>query len=360
MTKKATVSVVCITFNQEKFIAQALESFVAQQATFPFEVIIADDCSTDSTQKIIREFSDKYPGVIKTIFQTKNVGVQRNLKSALLAATGDYIALCEGDDYWTDKEKIQRQADFLDTHGSYSLCFHPVTVHFEGGGEPDSTYPNRTRDFTLARLLEDNFIQTNSVMYRRQSYEGLPIDLLPLDWYLHLYHAQFGRIGFIDQNMAVYRRHPGGIWWDSFKNPSLIWKNYGDKYLMFLHHVMNIYGSNTAYRKIIVNRSIADVYESMAQLPPQFIDDVAIRSIKITPRESWYYMKSLIGQVRYHAGQSDELKFKLNQESTLLRVKQKEVKDLSEELEEITSSNAWKTVSTYRRLKSFIRKTTRH
>lgn len=253
--KTPKVSIVCITYNQEKYIGETLESFVTQKTDFEFEAIIADDCSTDGTAKIIRQYAKKYPGIIKPTLRSKNVGVGNNLLGALTAAKGKYIALCEGDDFWTDPNKLQLQADFLDKNPSCAMVFHPVRVFFENNEEEESIYP-QTKDtavFTTEELLKTNFIQTNSVMYRGQNYKNLPTNILPLDWYLHLYHAQFGKIGFIDRVMSAYRRHPGGLWWDSYKDLDEIWKKYGINHVRLYAELLKIYGGNLGYKDIIDN-----------------------------------------------------------------------------------------------------------
>jgi hypothetical protein len=110
--------------------------------------------------------------------------------------------------------KLQMQVDFLDAHKDYTVCFHPVRIVYENGTHKDEVYPAQKEGFTLERLVEYNFIQTNSVLYRAATnYDDIPDDIQPLDWYLHLFHANSGGIGFIDKTMSVYRRHEGGIWW---------------------------------------------------------------------------------------------------------------------------------------------------
>ena len=131
MSKRPLVSVVSITYNQEKFIREALEGMVLQKTNFDFEIIVADDASTDATAAIIQEYADAYPGLIKPVLRKKNLGAIANSLSSLRLARGKYLALCEGDDYWTDENKLQKQVDFLEAHQDYALCFHPVRVFFD-------------------------------------------------------------------------------------------------------------------------------------------------------------------------------------------------------------------------------------
>ncbi len=224
---KPRVSILCITYNHARFIRDALDGFVMQKTNFPFEVLIHDDASTDGTADIIREYATKYPDIIKPILQTENQwsrGVSISKVYQWPRIRGEYVAMNEGDDYWTDPYKLQRQVDFMDAHPDYSICFHPVRVVWDNGAHPDSIFPSPKHRFNkttleLSDLLKHNFIQTNSVMYRwrRDCINIYPDNILPGDWYWHLLHAQVGKIGFIPDVMSVYRRNDGGIWTGAFE-----------------------------------------------------------------------------------------------------------------------------------------------
>jgi len=257
--KAPKVSVLCLAFNQIKFIRQALDGFVSQKTNFDFEVIINDDASTDGTADVIRAYRDRYPEIIKPIFQPENQyskGVRGlTVRFLLPAAAGDYISLCEGDDYFTDQNKLQAQADFLDQNPGHALCFHPVRVVYENNESPGFVFPPACdpKDFTLRRLMQANFIQTNSVMYRRREYKNLPVDILPSDWYLHLYHARYGKIGFLDRVMSVYRRHPGGIWWSAGNDRNAFFRKHGPMHLSMYLELLKLFGHDDIYRKTILN-----------------------------------------------------------------------------------------------------------
>ncbi len=171
---KPKVTIVCTAFNQKDFIAQALDGFVMQKTNFPFEVIVHDDASTDGTTDIIREYEKKYPDIIKPIYQKENQFSQGKdilIDCILDYIRGEYVAMNEGDDYWIDENKLQRQVDFLDANPDFTVCFHPVKVIWEDNSQPDSIFPTPAYRFhkqalTLEDLLKHNFIQTNSVMYR--------------------------------------------------------------------------------------------------------------------------------------------------------------------------------------------------
>ncbi|CAN5797917.1 hypothetical protein BH23THE1_BH23THE1_31010 [soil metagenome] len=272
------VSILCLTYNHVKFIRQALDSFLMQKTDFDFEVLINDDCSTDGTVEIIKEYQKKYPQIIKPVFQKENLyskGIRNMMTRFLLPkAQGKHIALCEGDDYWTDPNKLQLQVDFLEKNTDYALCFHPVRLVYEDKEEIESVFPDRKSGFTLIRLIERNFIQTNSVMYRKQTYKNMRTDVMPGDWYLHLYHAQFGTIGFIDEVMSVYRRHEGGIWW----NKKEVWNNDGDKHMNLYTELLKMFGEDKELRKAIVQNIVLAVehmsnYSDEHLLPPRITQD---------------------------------------------------------------------------------------
>lgn len=218
------LSIHCLTYNHAKFIRKCLDSILMQKTNFPFEVLIHDDASTDGTAEIIKEYAKKYPDIINPVLQTENQwqkGVDINKKFIFPKIKGKYVALCEGDDYWTDENKLQKQVDFLESNHDFAVCFHPVKVVWEDKSADDSIFPTPKMRFnktvlTLDDLLKANFIQTNSVMYRWALADGkycdVPDGILPGDWFLHLLHAKHGKIGFLPDVMSVYRKHSGGVW----------------------------------------------------------------------------------------------------------------------------------------------------
>lgn len=124
------LSIITVTYNHEQFIARTIESVLMQKVDFPIEYIIAEDCSTDNTLAICKDYAGKYPEVIRIITSEHNVGGIENERRAMLAARGKYVALCEGDDYWTDPLKLQKQVDFLESHPDYSVTFHRYKIHY--------------------------------------------------------------------------------------------------------------------------------------------------------------------------------------------------------------------------------------
>ncbi len=267
MKKKPLVSVVTITYNHEKYIREALESFVNQDVNFAFEVLIADDCSTDSTADIIKEFATKYPNVVMPILRKKNIGAVANFLDTLKRATGKYVALCDGDDFWTDSTKLQQQVDFLEKNPDYAISFHPTKVFFENREKNEAIWPsiNERTKITVKELLEENFIPTNAVMYRRQNYDDLADDVMPLDWYLHSYHAKFGKIGFINKVMSSYRRHSTGLWWDSFGSNDKLMMKYGVSNTAMYVELLKLYNDTPELRDVIY-RGIARLLNNITDV----------------------------------------------------------------------------------------------
>jgi glycosyltransferase involved in cell wall biosynthesis len=199
-----------------------------QKTNFPFQAYVSDDCSTDGTDKIIGEYAEKYPEIIVPIKRDKNLGVMENFIDTADRIKSEYVALCEGDDYWTDENKLQKQVDYLDAHRECAICFHQTQNFFDDGSAKSRKFPSPDRRFNreitdLQDLLKHNYIQTNSVVYRwRFAKENIrdvfPANIIPGDYFMHLLHAQKGAIGFMEGTMAAYRRHAGGIWYDAHHN----------------------------------------------------------------------------------------------------------------------------------------------
>ena len=216
------VSICTITYNHGNYIRQTLEGVVSQKTNFNLELLIHDDASTDNTAKIILEYQKKYPHIIKPILQPKNLmskGVYVDQTFNWPRIKGKYVAYLDGDDYWTDPYKLQKQVDFLDAHPYYSIVFHPVKMIWEKAEHREGDWgPTEKELANLDKAIwHNNFIATLSVMYRwRLGGENIslwPFGVAPGDWYVHLLHAQTGKIGYIAQVMGVYRKHSSGVWY---------------------------------------------------------------------------------------------------------------------------------------------------
>jgi glycosyltransferase involved in cell wall biosynthesis len=213
-----TVSVAMTTYNQEKFIEQAIDSALGQETTFPVELVIGEDCSVDRTRAIVLDYGRRFPNKVRLLLHERNVGPQHNLAQTLQACRGRYIALLEGDDYWTSRHKLQKQVDFLERHPECSQCFHAAAAFCgDGSSAPYVKEPpeGMRRTSTLEDLLHGNYMTFCSVMFRRGLVARLPecyYRLLLVDWLLFVLQAEHGRIGYLDEVMAVYRVHSGGVW----------------------------------------------------------------------------------------------------------------------------------------------------
>lgn len=213
------VSVIVTAYNHERYISQCLESVLNQKGDFLLEVIVGDDASSDSTREIIEKYQKSYSKVINVLPAEKNLGITKNLKRCLEACSGDYIAICEGDDYWTDEEKLQKQMDILEFHKDFSMCFSAILLYYE---EQKLTTPHHaqsllTKDaITIEDLIGNNCIGNFSCcMYRSDIVRKLPQSIYDLnvdDWIFNMACSQFGDIGFLQEKMSVYRIHSRGAW----------------------------------------------------------------------------------------------------------------------------------------------------
>ena len=214
------VTIRCLTYNHEPYIRQCLEGFVIQKTSFRFEAIVHDDASTDGTATIIREYAERYPDIIKPIYETENQYSKHDgsIRRIMDAHThGKYVAICEGDDYWTDPYKLQKQVDFLESHPDYVMCSHRFDQYYEEEcrfeKEQDESFQGA--DYDLKNLIGGKWLtQTLTVLYRRsaldlQHYEsyGMSMDII-------LFYALLkeGKGYCFPDVMGVYRYHKGGVW----------------------------------------------------------------------------------------------------------------------------------------------------
>ena len=208
------VSICCLTYNHEAYVRDCLEGFMMQQTNFPFEVLIHDDASTDRTADIIREYEKKYPDIIKPIYQTENQhskGVRISMTFNFPRVRGKYIAMCEGDDYWTDPLKLQKQFDYMESHPECSLCFHNVIVCNE---KTKQKYPNPVLDradrhYTRAEIIERGcFFQTLSMFFRAEGKNELSVfnRMCPVgDYPLAISILAYGDAYYMSEIMGCYR-----------------------------------------------------------------------------------------------------------------------------------------------------------
>ena len=211
------VSILCLTFNHGRYIRQALDGFLMQETTFPVEVIVYDDASTDGGQDIVRDYASRHPGLFRLLLQTENQFSRGIPLGAILheSARGEYCACCEGDDYWTDATKLQKQVELLDSRKEAPICFHRILVAHEDCPEKDYiSNPEEASVTGVPDIVSRWYTHTNSVVFRRAFLPHLPPWASQVMWtdvsaWLCLAHR--GPIHFIPEVLGVYRKHRGGI-----------------------------------------------------------------------------------------------------------------------------------------------------
>lgn len=295
------VSVVMITYNHEKFIAQAIDSVLMQEIKFDYEIVIGEDCSTDNTRHIVIDFQKRYPDKIRLLLPEQNLGMLKNFITTIQACRGEYTAILEGDDYWTSPHKLQRQIDFLDNHPECTICFHDVTEIYEDNSKQPwrSICGYQKEILELEDLLKHNIAYTCTAMFRKSVVKEFP------DWYsmglvkagdypLWIFCAEKGKIGYLHEVMAVYRIHSGGVWSSQKKNKQLqdeiIVNEYINQYLNFK------YQNTIKKKKYAFYYEIAEEYEKQGNYYQsiQYFKKLLIESIFIPVFSRKKILKRLI------------------------------------------------------------------
>ncbi len=252
------LSVCIITYNHEQYIHEAIDSVLKQEINFDLEIIIADDCSTDTTRSILQSYQSKYPKIIKLILQTSNKGPAQNWLDLMASPKGKYVAYFEGDDYWTDPHKLQKQVDFLETHPEFIASFHDVEM-LNRSSRIVHHLPYPTGNvLNFSDVLKNHYIYTNTLVFRNQ-FEKLPEWFLSIksgDIALELLLADKGFLFYMPEKMSVYRVHE-----TSLSNT----KSHQDNYLYFkgrklLYVTLNKHFHNK-YHLLFKMRSIQFFFE---------------------------------------------------------------------------------------------------
>lgn len=210
-TDPPKVSVCMIAYKHEAYIRQAIESILAQDVDFPLELVIGDDCSPDGTAAICEEFASRDTRV-RLLSRDRNLGVMPNFTRTLLASTGEYIAVCEGDDYWTDPQKLRKQVKFLDAHPDHSGTTHQSMVITDNVAVR-TFKKNVPHTLTTIELIGGRLFHTASVMFRRPAldlFSKSPL-VLSCDRLLNFCISFTGKIHYSDECMCAYRLHGGGM-----------------------------------------------------------------------------------------------------------------------------------------------------
>ena len=257
------VSICCVTYNHEKYIRQCLDGFVNQKTNFAFEILVHEDASTDATAEIVKEYELRCPQLFRCVYQSENQFLKQNTLVNILfkMAKGKYIALCEGDDYWTDPKKLQKQVDILEANPDYVACFHDV-YHFHSQNN-ELVHSNIivpvNYETPESIILNGNYIHTTSLIFRNELKE-LPIEFSYSsigDYFLQVLLAERGLFKYLDERMAVYRLDSG-----IFNSKEYSYKQ--ERVLLFFMLLYNYYFSknkkNLALVKKRIKQIIADPY----------------------------------------------------------------------------------------------------
>ncbi|MBQ8830403.1 MAG: glycosyltransferase [Oscillospiraceae bacterium] len=262
------VSIVCLAYNHEKYIRQTLDGFLSQKTEFAFEAIIHDDASTDNTSKVIREYAQRYPDIIKPVYQTENqyskgTNIKREFICPLIK--GRYVAICEGDDYWTDIYKLQRQIDAMEVHSECNMCVHRVSEVNEDGTPTGRSFPAGvvtegaipSKDFF--EISKEYSFHTSSYIFRAEHYieyiQNPPEFVIKCDVGDEPYMMYFGNLSdvfYIDDDMSCYRRGVAESW-------SFIQNTNVDRIVRHAHIMIDTYSSfddfsGRKYHRAIVER----------------------------------------------------------------------------------------------------------
>jgi glycosyltransferase involved in cell wall biosynthesis len=258
--KNIKISVGIVTYNQEKYIAQSVEGVLNQKTNYSFEILIADDFSTDNTRNIILNYQKSYPDNIFLLLQKKNVGGRKNFIDLIKNLNGEYIALCDGDDYWTDPYKLQKQVDYLESHPDFAMCSHEVKIIYDEVEERNPfVEPLKISNFDDI-VTQGHFVPSLSMVFRKKALPKIPSwfnDLWVLDIPLVHLITHYGKNYYMGEIMGIKRKNIGSV----SRQPHRISKEYKEySVINRLFYYRNLNKFFNYQHKKVLNPIIAQYY----------------------------------------------------------------------------------------------------
>jgi glycosyltransferase involved in cell wall biosynthesis len=272
-------------YNQASFLKQTLDSILAQKTNFNFRLLVGDDCSTDGSMDILKEYEQKYKNV-NVIYQPINLGIgkgESNGKVILKKSTAKYLALTDGDDYWTDPLKLQKQVNFLENNPSYAITHHRVNLLRDNEIKPDYLNYRTPGTTTISDLAQGNYIRLLSGVFRNFFIDPafkFSIGEVTGDYYLFMIMASRGKIKYFPEVMGVYRMHHGGIW--SHNNSPAMWETWMNN----LNKLCVLFDSDTNARLRKQNcqiiQKLITIYQDVGQLDAAVLMENRLAELRLT------------------------------------------------------------------------------
>lgn len=301
------VTVYCAAYNHEKYIRDTLQGFVRQETSFEFEVLVHDDASTDGTATIIREYELKYPNIIRPIYQKENIyskGINRTYTYMLPRTRGEYIAICEGDDYWINPHKLQKQYEYMELHPECSLVAHKtICEYMEGGYREAFTTHDFSKPENCELEVEDiinnhTLFHTSSLFFRRDFYDNNKSFLLnnkSFDYVIKILLATEGSVHVIPEVMSVYRRGTENSWTIKMRKSNNYIEHY--EYSIEVLNGIDIY-RNHQYSQIIQKNILKRKFDL-------YVEKREFKKLKEKPFKTVYknlsFQKKLILCIKQHS-----------------------------------------------------------
>lgn len=262
------VSICCTTYNHEQYIQDAIEGFLRQKTNFNYEILIGEDCSTDRTKKIVEEFVRAYPDKVRIVASEHNVGGRKNMYRLFQEATGKYIALCEGDDYWTDPYKLQLQVEYMESNPTCTLCFHAaeiVDASKKPTGQIQRSY-SESRISPTADIIVcgGTFCPTVSLLFPAELMKNPPSlwwDAHVGDYPLQMFLASRGYAYYIDKVMSAYRTGVAGSWTTKLQLQNNNWREKQIEHCEANISLLNQFDKFTNNRFVDAVRKARDLWE---------------------------------------------------------------------------------------------------